>query len=118
MTLAGIGSGDPGVSQTLAISAVSSNPATGGPSGSVSVSSDGSVAAFVPAQRAMSWQLTGGTGTPVVRERYWLTFQPGEIRVCTSCHGLNEQDQAGQAAPTNPPQALLALLERWKSLPK
>ena len=99
-------------------SAVSSNPATGGPSGSVSVSSDGSVAAFVPAQRAMSWQLTGGTGTPVVRERYWLTFQPGEIRVCTSCHGLNEQDQAGQAAPTNPPQALLALLERWKSLPK
>ena len=41
-------------------------------------------------------------GTGVVRERYWLSFQPGEIRVCTSCHGLNSKDQAGQSTPTNP----------------
>ncbi len=98
--------------------ALSSNPPTSGPTGSVVVSSDGSVAAFVPARRALSWQLTDGAGTPVVRERYWVTFQPGEVRVCTSCHGLNERDQAGQVTPTNPPKALLDLLERWKTLPK
>jgi hypothetical protein len=82
------------------------------------VASDGSVAAFVPARRALSWQLTDSAGTPVVRERYWVTFQPGEIRLCTSCHGLNERDQAGNATPTNPPKALLELLGRWKTLPK
>ena len=98
--------------------ATSSNPNSTGPAGSVTVSSDGSVAAFVPARRAMSWQLTDGSGTPVVRERYWVTFQPGEVRVCTSCHGLNERDQAGRATPINPPKALLDLLERWKTLPK
>ncbi len=99
-------------------SATSSNPAPTGPTGSVSVSSDGSVAAFVPARRAMSWQLTDGAGASVVRERYWVTFQPGEIRVCGSCHGLNERDQAGQTTPINPPKALLELLQRWKTLPK
>jgi hypothetical protein len=98
--------------------AVASNPATSGPVGSVAVSSDGSVAAFVPARRAMTWQLTDASGTPVVRERYWVTFQPGEVRVCTSCHGLNERDQAGRTTPTNPPKALVDLLERWKTLPK
>ena len=85
------------------------------PAGSVKVAADGSVAAFVPAQRALSWQLTDAEGIPVVRERYWLTFQPGEIRVCGSCHGLSQFDQAGNTAPENPPQALLALLNDWKS---
>src|SRR5881296_44423 len=80
------------------------------------VASDGSVAAFVPARRAMSWQLTDGAGTPVVRERYWLTFQPGEVRVCAACHGVNSRDQMGDAAPQNPPEALRALLRTWKSL--
>jgi hypothetical protein len=46
----------------------------------------------------------------------WITFQPGEIRVCTSCHGLNETDQAGHVAPLNPPQALFTLLQYWQSL--
>jgi hypothetical protein len=50
-----------------------------------------------------------------VRERYWLTFQPGEVRVCTSCHGLSDKDQAGHGAPANPPQALQALLEHWQA---
>lgn len=98
--------------------ALSSNPPVSGPAGSVAVAGDGSVAAFVPARRALSWQLTDTSGTPVVRERYWITFQPGEIRVCASCHGLNERDQAGNPPPTNPPRALLTLLERWKTLPK
>ena len=98
--------------------AILSNPSATGPTGSVTVSSDGSVAAFVPARRAMSWQLTDAAGTPVVRERYWLTFQPGEIRVCASCHGLNEKDQAGNPMPVNPPEALLALLKRWNGPPK
>ncbi len=83
--------------------------------GSIGVSSDGSVAAFVPAKRALSWQLTSPDGTGVVRERYWVTFQPGEVRVCTSCHGLNDKDQAGQGVPTNAPKALLELLQKWKT---
>lgn len=88
----------------------------GDPPGSVEVAADGSMAALVPAHRAMTWQLTDGAGAPVVRERYWLTFQPGEVRVCTSCHGLNREDQAGAAEPTNPPEALRALLQWWKGV--
>ncbi len=91
------------------------NPPGGGPEGSVALGLDGSMAAFVPAQRAMSWQLTDAAGTGVVRERYWLTFQPGEIRVCASCHGLNEYDQTGNAPPQNEPNALRTLLEFWLS---
>ena len=54
--------------------------------------------------------------TPVVRERYWLTFQPGEVRVCASCHGINSKNQLNQAPPTNTPSALTALLQYWKTL--
>jgi len=81
----------------------------------VQIASDGSLAAFVPARRALSWQLTDGAGTPVVRERYWLTFQPGEVRVCSACHGVNSRDQMGELPPQNPPEALRALLRTWKS---
>jgi Hydrazine synthase alpha subunit middle domain len=95
--------------------AIAQNPVnSSGPAGSVSVATDGSIAAFVPARRAMSWQLTDSSGAGVVRERYWLTFQPGEVRVCGSCHGLSDKDQAGNGVPTNPPQALLKLLQAWK----
>jgi hypothetical protein len=80
----------------------------------VALAADGSMAAFVPARRAMSWQLTDGDGTGVVRERYWLTFQPGEVRVCAACHGLSELDQKGKTAPQNPPEALRQLLQAWK----
>lgn len=90
------------------------NPNNSGPAGSVVLAADGSMAAFVPAQRALTWQLTNQQGTGIVRERYWVTFQPGEIRVCSSCHGLSDLDQAGDNAPTNPPQALLELLEFWQ----
>ena len=86
-----------------------------GPAGSVALANDGSMAAFVPANRAMSWQLTDAGGNAVVRERYWLTFQPGEVRVCAACHGLNETDQAHNGLPQNPPQALLTLLHYWQS---
>ena len=88
---------------------------TGSPTGSLTIAADGSVAAFVPARRAMSWQLTDPNGVPVVRERMWVTFQPGEVRVCGSCHGVNELDQAGHPAPVNQPQALLKLLQTWKA---
>lgn len=81
----------------------------------VEIAGDGSVAAFVPARRAMSWQLTDGEGTGVVRERYWLTFQPGEVRVCASCHGLSELAQNGAGHPQNAPQALHLLLQRWQA---
>ncbi len=91
------------------------NAPTPGPAGSVQIAADGSIAAFVPAHRAMSWQLTDAAGTPVVRERYWLTFQPGEVRVCSACHAVNSHDQLGAPAPTNSPEALRALLRTWKA---
>ena len=96
-------------------SAVNNPPNAGGPAGSVKISTlDGSMAAFVPVRRAMTWQMTDPTGTPVVRERYWLTFQPGEIRTCTSCHGINSVDQNNAASPQNSPEALRDLLKYWK----
>jgi hypothetical protein len=94
--------------------AAAKNPVTP-VAGSVKIAADGSAAAFVPAQRAMSWQTTDAHGTPVVRERYWLTFQPGEVRVCNSCHGVNTRDQLGRTPPQNAPEALRALLKAWKS---
>ena len=91
------------------------NAPSSGPSGSVALAPDGSLAALVPARRAMSWQLTDPAGNPVVNERYWVSFQPGEIRVCANCHGLNEFDQANQTVPTNSPQALRTLLQHLKA---
>jgi hypothetical protein len=89
------------------------NPA--GPLGSVKLGDDGSFAAFVPARRAMTWQLTDPNGGSVVKERYWVTFQPGEIRTCKNCHGINTVDQAGNPPPNNKPQALRDLLQYWKT---
>jgi len=92
--------------------------------GSQFVETDGSVALFVPAQRPIVWQSLAPSsacgsspqpaGTPVVRERYWIEFQPGEIRACNSCHGVNQTNQAGQGVPANPPLALGDLLGWWK----
>ena len=91
------------------------NPPTTGAPGSVRIAPDGSVAAFVPARRALTWQLSDAQTNGVVRERYWLTFQPGEIRVCASCHGLNSIDQAGARVPQNSPEALRELLRYYKT---
>ncbi len=88
--------------------------APGGPQSAVAIGLDGSMAALVPAQRALTWQLTDPDGVGVVRERNWLSFQPGEIRVCTSCHGVNTQSQTGDSEPTNAPAALRDLLQEWK----
>jgi mono/diheme cytochrome c family protein len=44
-----------------------------------------------------------------------VTFQPGEIRVCASCHGLNTVDQLGRGAPANAPEALRGMLKFYKS---
>ena len=84
-------------------------------SSTTKIAADGSVAALVPATRAMTWQTVDPAGKPVVRERYWLTFQPGEVRVCSSCHGVNTHDQLGQPAPTQSAEALRALLRIWKT---
>lgn len=83
-----------------------------GPEGSYRLGLDGSFAALVPARRAVSWQLTSGDGTPVVRERYWVTFQPGEIRVCPNCHGINRTDIVlGEPEPENSPETLGPLIQ-------
>lgn len=87
-----------------------------GPAGSVKIARDGSTAAFVPARRALTWQTVDPKGTPIVRERNWITFQAGEMRTCASCHGTNTVNQAGLAAPINKPEALRALLRHWKTL--
>ena len=89
----------------------------GQPGSSVVLGLDGSMAAFVPSRRALTWQLTAPDGAPVVRERNWLSFAPGEIRTCAVCHGLNTQDQSGATTAQNPPEALRTLLKRWKELP-
>ena len=84
------------------------------PPSSVRLGADGSMAAFVPARRAVTWQLVQDDGTPVVRERLWLTFAPGDMRVCTNCHGINRTDVVlNQPPPTNPPQALRDLVRWW-----
>ncbi len=115
----GINSPKPGrrvLAQTLHdAKAVAANKPVTGPSGSVAIASDGSIAAFVPARRALSWQLTNASGLPVVRERFWVTFQPGEVRVCGSCHGVNAKDQLGGPPPVTEPKALEELLTYWKN---
>lgn len=83
---------------------------------SVKIASDGSVAAFIPAHRAMTWQLTNPEKKAIVRERYWITFQPGEIRTCASCHGINKKDQSAAPVPQNKPEALRDILKFWKSV--
>jgi len=47
------------------------------------------------------------------RERYWLTFQPGEIRAGTNCHGVNTADVFGGPIPQNEPAALRELVRWW-----
>lgn len=90
-------------------------PAVGGaPPGSVRIASDGSVAALVPARRALAWQSTANDGTPVVRERYWISAQPGDIRVCDGCHGVNQSSQSASPPAQNPPLALRELLIHWR----
>lgn len=91
-------------------------PAPSAPASSVVLANDGSMAAFVPARRALSWQMLAPNGAPVVRERYWLTFAPGEMRVCTNCHGINTADVVlQQPAPSNPPVALRQLAQWWRA---
>ena len=87
---------------------------SGAPAGSVAIASDGSVAAIVPAQRALAWQSTDANGTPVVRERYWVSVKPGEVRACGGCHGVNTLDQAGHPPAENMPQAFKDLLDYWR----
>jgi len=84
--------------------------------GSVRLADDGSFAALVPARRAVTHQLLGTNNESVVKERYWLTYQPGEIRTCKNCHGINTADQTGaNGPPENKPQALRDLLQYWKA---
>ena len=95
--------------------AVSSNiPFINAPPGSAEIFPDGSVSFFVPARRAMAWQSLAPDATPIVRERYWITFQPGEIRACGGCHGVNNVDQAGQMPNVQKAEAFRALLQHWK----
>jgi hypothetical protein len=50
-----------------------------------------------------------------VRERYWLTLQPGEVRSCDGCHGVNTMSHSGQPASTQVPEAFVDLLSRWQA---
>jgi len=89
---------------------------TAPPLGGTELMPDGSQATIVPANRAVTWQLTGtNANDSVVKERYWITFRPGEVRTCANCHGINAGDQLGRPAPTNAPLALQKLLAFWKT---
>jgi hypothetical protein len=89
---------------------------TAAPIGGTELMPDGSQATIVPANRAVTWQLTGtNANDSVVKERYWVTFRPGEVRTCANCHGINAGDQLGRPAPTNAPLALQKLLQFWKT---
>jgi List-Bact-rpt repeat protein/hydrazine synthase alpha subunit-like protein len=88
---------------------------TNAPAGGTEIMSDGSQATFIPANRAVTWQFTGGTNESVVKERYWVSFRPGEVRTCANCHGINAVDQMGRPSPTNAPFALRQLLRLWKT---
>jgi hypothetical protein len=89
---------------------------TNAPAGGTEIFSDGSQATFIPANRAVTWQLTGtNNNDSVVKERYWLSFKPGEVRTCANCHGINDRDQLGRTAPTNAPLALRQLLRQWRT---
>ncbi|HXA46629.1 MAG TPA: hypothetical protein VNW52_03290, partial [Burkholderiaceae bacterium] len=92
-------------------------PNPGAPAGTTKIGADGSVAAFVPAGRALTWQMMDPNGKSVVRERIWASFAPGEIRTCPVCHGLNKSTLNNMSVPTNKPQALRDLLNYWKTLP-
>jgi len=85
------------------------------PPGGTELMPDGSQATFIPANRAVTWQLTGTTNESLVKERYWVTFRPGEVRTCANCHGINATDQIGRPPPTNAPLALRELLRYWKT---
>jgi hypothetical protein len=102
---------------------VAENVATpGAPAGAVRLGDDGSFAAILPAGKALTWHLLDNNAarTSQVKERFWVTFQRGEIRTCANCHGINTSDQTGTVAnpvgrPTNPPAALTTLLTQWKA---
>ena len=96
--------------------AASENLPTTGPKGSVKIASDGSMASFVPARRAITWEMLGPSGEHVVRERYWVTYQPGDVRACASCHGTNDAaTNPINPIPQNKPEALRQLLDGWKA---
>nr|WP_315475684.1 hypothetical protein [uncultured Undibacterium sp.] len=86
--------------------------------GAVKIAKDGSTAVLVPSGRALSWQTTDAQGNPVVRERNWISFKAGEIRVCASCHGVNTRNQANFPAPIQKPLALKEFLNSWKNRDK
>jgi hypothetical protein len=90
-------------------------PFNNAPSASTEIYADGSVAFMLPAHRAMAWQSLDPAGTPVVRERYWISFQPGEIRACGGCHGVNDLDQAGGLPSIQKAEAFRALLQHWQA---
>ena len=86
-----------------------------GPDGSITIESDGSVAAFVPAVRSLSWRTVTPEGTSVIEERQPLAFAPGEIMTCPGCHGINKESHDGSLNPTNKPESLRKLLTHWKN---
>ncbi len=89
---------------------------TNAPLGGTELMSDGSQATIVPANRAVTWQLTGtNNNESIIRERYWISFRPGEVRTCANCHGINDVDQIGRPPPSNPPLALRQLLRFWRT---
>ena len=93
----------------------SAQSGAGEPPAAALVAPDGSVAVLAPAGRAISWNLADANGDAIVRERVWVTLQPGEVRVCNGCHGANTLDQTGADSVSSDLLALKILIENLKS---
>ena len=90
-------------------------PAPGTPAGAVPIASVDPGGRRIIKKKTMAWQSPSSNGTPVVRERYWISVKPGEVRACGGCHGVNTADQTGQVPATNMPLALVNLLNYWQA---
>ena len=100
----------------------------GGPPGSVPIAADGSVAAFVPARRALSWQTTDPGGEAVVRPvqvqravanlltnaaKFDTSGGPIEVTVGTGPEGarIDVRDHGPGLSPAEREQAFEALVD-------
>jgi hypothetical protein len=94
------------IAQVMHEPGVRNLPNPGGPPGSVRLGIDGSMAAFVPARRAMTWHISDRAGTPVVRSV--LAHVPAAARL----HVLRPlEPRSGRTAePVNAPEALRSVV--------
>jgi mono/diheme cytochrome c family protein len=79
--------------------------------GDLPLEADGSAHFEVPADTAVYFQLLDENRMELRRMRSFISFQPGEKRLCAGCHetrGVSPRPSVLPLAATRPPQALIA----------